>query len=98
MPVMWRLEQGYFTVMAPDERLMTPAEAYEAAYRFVWQYAEREPNSVSLQLMLVAMEPAARTNDPASWDDWLRCVDQVRQGPPVPRFPTVYGRGDAPPE
>ena len=77
-----------------DEPLLTPAQAYEAAYRFVWQYAEREPTSESLQLMLVAMEPTADwacTDDPASWQDWLRCVRQTVDGTPVPRFPTTSG-------
>lgn len=70
---------------------MTPEQAYEAAYRFVWQYAEREPDSDALQLMLVAMEPVgdqARTNDPASWEDWLACVEETRSGRTVPRFPS----------
>jgi len=38
--------------MASNERLLTVAEAYEAAYRFVWQYTGREPGSEALQLML----------------------------------------------
>jgi hypothetical protein len=75
--------------MASDERRLTSAEAYEAAYRYVWQHAEREPESVALQLMLVAMEPTAdayRTNDPAVWEDWVSCVADVGRAP-VPRFP-----------
>jgi hypothetical protein len=75
--------------MASNERLLTSAEAFEAAYRFVWQYAEREPESVALQLMLVAMEPtedADRTSDPAVWEDWAACVEDVGRTP-IPRFP-----------
>jgi hypothetical protein len=75
--------------MASDERRLTSAEAYEAAYRFVWQYAEREPESVALQFMLVAMEPTAdayRTNDPAVWEDWVSCAADVGRAP-APRFP-----------
>ena len=75
--------------MPPDERLLSPSDAYEAAYRFVWQYAAREPDSVSLQLMLVAMQPASdgyRTDDPASWEDWLECVEAVGRDP-LPAFP-----------
>ena len=75
--------------------LMTAtSHGYEAAYRFVWQYYEREPDSETLALMLVAMEPthdAAVTNDPASWDDWQRCVRETLAGAPVPRFPTEPG-------
>jgi hypothetical protein len=75
--------------MTDEARALTVTEAYEAAYRFVWQYAEREPSSESLQLLLVAMEPvddAARTDDPASWSDWMRCVAEVGKAP-LPRFP-----------
>ena len=75
--------------MTDVDQALTVAEAYEAAYRFVWQYAEREPSLESLQLLLVAMEPvddAARTNDPASWSDWMGCVAEVGRKP-VPRFP-----------
>jgi len=74
-----------------EHRLLTVAEAYEAAYRLVWDYASREPDSASLQLMLAAMEPASdpqRTNDPALWGDWLRCVDVVGREP-IPRFPSA---------
>lgn len=71
-----------FTVlpMSADDRDLSPAEAYEAAYRLVGQYAEREPSSEALQLLLVSMEPPDdeyRTNDPASWSDWLGCVADV---------------------
>ena len=75
--------------MTAEDRRLTVAEAYEAACRFVWQYAEREPSSESLQLLLVAMEPvsdAPRTNDPACWEDWLRCVSEVVRAA-VPHFP-----------
>ncbi|NYG05573.1 hypothetical protein BJ986_000060 [Phycicoccus badiiscoriae] len=72
-----------------DDRRLTVDEAYEAAYRFVWQYAEREPTSDALQLMLVSMEPtddAYRTSDPASWEDWLNCVADTGRTT-LPRFP-----------
>lgn len=77
--------------MADDDARLTQAQAYEAAYRFVWQYMSREPDPdvVSLQEMLVALEPTAdkyRTNDPASWTDWLECVRETVEGVPLPRF------------
>ena len=73
---------------------LTTAQAYEAAYRFVWQYMDREPDPgrVSLQEMLVAMEPVddcARTNDPASWSDWLDYVTATVEGAPLPEFPNA---------
>lgn len=73
-----------------NEATLTVAQAYEAAYRFVWQYYEREPSSESLSLMLVAMEPVSdhvRTSDPASWPDWEQCVAETLDGRPLPRFP-----------
>jgi len=73
-----------------QEATLTAAQAYEAAYRFVWQYYGRETSSESLALMLVAMEPVsdhARTGDPASWTDWKRCVAETLNGDPLPRFP-----------
>jgi hypothetical protein len=72
-----------------DKTTLTDAQAYEAAYRFVWQYYEREPQSEALMLMLVAMEPttdAVNAHDPASWEDWQRCVRDTLGGPPIPRF------------
>ena len=80
--------------MADDDVKLTQAQAYEAAYRLVWQYMDREPDpdAVSLQEMLVALEPTAdqyRSNDPASWADWLRCVRDTLDGMPLPRFPSA---------
>lgn len=75
--------------MSAEERRLTVAEAYEAAYRFIWQYSEREPTKEALQLLLVSMEPtddAQRTNDPASWPDWVACVSEVGRTA-LPRFP-----------
>ena len=72
------------------KRTLTVEQAYEAAYRFVWQYYGREPSSQSLGLMVVAMEPVpdhARTGDPASWPDWQRCVAETLSGDPLPRLP-----------
>lgn len=68
-----------------DERL-TSEQAYEAAYRFVAQYYERE-RIVPLMLMLTSMRPTSdgyRTNDPAAWSDWERCVEETIAGSPLP--------------
>ncbi|MGB9112017.1 MAG: hypothetical protein WCF24_04740 [Acidimicrobiales bacterium] len=68
------------------EPVLTQSQAYEAAYRFVAQYYERE-RIVPLMLMLVAMEPqndTYRTNDPASWSDWQECVRQTLAQRPFP--------------
>lgn len=79
----------YGECMSAEERQLTVGEAYEAAYRFVWQYAEREPSNEALQLLLVSMQPtddAQRTNDPASWSDWVACVSEVGRTA-LPRLP-----------
>ena len=73
------------------ESALTPEQAYAGAYRFVFQYRERErqPGPESLDLMLAHMEPVndeARTSDPAAWDDGRQCVEATLQGSPVPRF------------
>ena len=78
-------------IWSVNEPTMTVEQAYEAAFRFVWQYRERErvPGPESLDLMLVHSEPvadSARTNDPAAWEDWQQCVDATMRGVPVPRF------------
>lgn len=82
----------YPACVADDDRQLTSAQAYEAAYRLIWQYMDREPDpdAVSLQEMLVSLEPtddSARTSDPASWTDWLGCVRDTLGGVPLPRFP-----------
>jgi hypothetical protein len=67
---------------------LTERQAYEAAYRFVAQYYDRE-RIAPFMLMLVAMEPQAdqcATNDPASWADWQRCVRETLGGAPLPRL------------
>lgn len=99
-PVFWGVSRARWrpcdAVIVPEDNLeppnmdcLTPAQAYEAAYRFVWQYSIREPVD-PLLLMLVSMEPTdddARTSDPASWPDWLGCVAATLADDPVPKFP-----------
>jgi hypothetical protein len=76
----------------PEDRsmiMLTAGQAYEAAYRFVAQYYGRE-RIVPFMLMLVAMEPRGdlyRTNDPASWEDWMRCVQETLTKAPLPDLP-----------
>ena len=73
------------------ERSLSESQAYETAFRFVFQYRKREriPGPESLDLMLVHMQPAndqMRTNDPAAWSDWRRCVEQTLRDDPLPTF------------
>jgi hypothetical protein len=69
--------------MPDDDVPLTVDQAYEVAFRYVMQYLAREPGSVSLQDMAIAMEPTgtddpSRSNDPASWEDFLECVRETR--------------------
>ena len=77
-----------------DEHSLTYDQAYEAAYRFVWQYMEREPID-AFMLMLSSMEPlgSRATLDPASWHDWLACVEETLADAPLPRFPRTENPG-----
>ncbi len=71
-----------------EDPSLTVEQAYEAAYRFVAQYYGRE-RIAPLMLMLQSMRPTEdweRTNDPASWNDWLRCVDETTAGNPLPQL------------
>ncbi|MFS0699319.1 hypothetical protein AB6N24_05035 [Cellulomonas sp. 179-A 4D5 NHS] len=72
--------------MSDDDGVLSVEQAYEAAYRYLMQYLAREPESESLQLMAIAMQPTPpyRSNDPASWDDFLDCVHQTRAREPLP--------------
>jgi len=76
----------------PAQPTLTIEQAYHAAFRFVWQYYQREVSSESLGLMVVSMEPTtddAKTSDPAGWADWHRCVAETLKCAPVPSFPVV---------
>ncbi len=67
---------------------LTVDQGYEAAYRFVAQYYERE-RIEPLMLMLTSMRPTpddARTNDPAAWSDWERCVEETVAGTLLPEI------------
>lgn len=69
-----------------NTRALTSEQAYEAAYRFVFQYYKREPIE-PFEVMLTAMEPTSdqyKTNDPASWEDWDICVEETLTKAPLP--------------
>jgi hypothetical protein len=86
--------------MSDDDGVLSVEQAYEAAYRYVMQYLAREPGSESLQLMAVAMQPTPhdKSNDPASWPDFLDCVRRTREQEPLPSIGQVVksGTGDDP--
>ncbi|HEY5109525.1 MAG TPA: hypothetical protein VII96_07930 [Acidimicrobiales bacterium] len=74
------------TDQTKDQRLLTSEQAYEAAFRFVAQYYERERIGPLLS-MVTSMRPTdepPRTGDPASWYDWERCVEDTLSHVPLP--------------
>src|SRR5712692_10795448 len=81
---------AHVTIRDPDlgePMMLTVYQAYEAAYRFVARYCRREPVE-PLMLMMVAMEPKGDhyvTDDPASWSDWQRCLQETLHGAPIPK-------------
>jgi hypothetical protein len=47
-----------------------------------------------LMLMLTSMRPTPdeyRTNDPAAWSDWERCVQETLAGTPLPEVSEPHG-------
>jgi hypothetical protein len=82
--------------MPPAEdvpNVLTPEQGYEAIYRFVAQYYERE-RIVPLVLMLTSMRPTPdeyRTNDPAARSDWERWVQETFAGTPLPEVSAPHG-------
>jgi hypothetical protein len=71
--------------------VLTPEQGYEAIYRFVAKYYERER---IVMLMLTSMRPTPdeyRTNDPAAWSDWERWVQETLAGTPLPEVSAPHG-------
>jgi len=72
-----------------SEPLLTLDEAYRATFHFIHQYYKREPIDPFL-LMLVAMTPwtpggnPRQTDDPATWDDWIKSVQAARESEELP--------------
>lgn len=64
------------------DRVLTEREAFRAARCFIKQFNQRE-KSEALELWVGWMEESTspddpyKTADPAQWEDWVRCVDQV---------------------
>ena len=61
----------------PDKNL-TPEIAYLAMYEFFDELYQRT-KSDHLGVLLGSMSylPEGRTADPATWSDWMRCVDKA---------------------
>jgi hypothetical protein len=63
----------------PGEPTLTLDQAYRATYHFIHQYYLREPID-PFMLMLSSMGPwnedgpLRQTDDPATWNDWMKSV------------------------
>lgn len=67
---------------------LSTVQAYEAAYRFIARYYERE-QIIPIFLMLQSMgweRTHDRTNDPASWPDWQEAVRETVEGEVLPEL------------
>jgi hypothetical protein len=75
-----------------SEPLLTIDEAYRAAWRFIAQYATREPveSARRFRLLLGNMEldGPRQTCEPAAWHDWVASVDGALASTALP-FPDV---------
>jgi hypothetical protein len=72
----------------PSDDRLSKEQAFEAAYRFVAQYYDRE-RIEPFFLMLVSMGwegTQDMTNDPATWEEWKECVRQTVAGDPLPEL------------
>jgi hypothetical protein len=76
----------------PARYQLTEAEAFRAMRCFLEQFFRSAGNDVATLLVDISIvvgnepwQPDGSTHDPAAWDDWLKCVDDVAQaGDPPP--------------
>ena len=59
---------------------LSEREAFRAMTLFLTEYYERAGDLVTL-LADITVESDGRTLDPAAWDDWVRCVREVKARP-----------------
>ena len=57
---------------------LTEQEAFTAMTRFLTQYYDRAGNDMETLLADITIEADGGTLDPAAWDDWMRCVRDVK--------------------
>lgn len=60
--------------------LLSEREAFTAMSLFVNRFADRAGDDLLTLLADIAIRPDGDTNDPAAWDDWMECVEEVKIG------------------
>lgn len=60
---------------------LTEVEAYEAMYAYLLKiYEITKSDDLGGLLGSMSTLPSGRIADPAIWNDWLKCIDDVKQG------------------
>jgi hypothetical protein len=57
---------------------LTEREAFQAMSLFLDQFAERAGDDLLTLLGDITIEADGGTTDPAAWEDWMRCVAEVK--------------------
>lgn len=70
---------------APVPEGLTEQQAFLAMSEFLWQYARRAGDDLITLLGDIGLEADGRPTDPAAWEDWLECVEHVKEGLPPRR-------------
>ncbi len=58
---------------------MSEREAFLAMSKFLWQFANRAGDDLLTLLGDIEITSDGRTNDPAAWNDWISCVQAVKE-------------------
>jgi hypothetical protein len=61
---------------------MSEREAFKAMILFLNQYAEQAGDDLLTLLGDTSLDEHGNTFDPAAWEDWMRCVEQVLSATP----------------
>jgi hypothetical protein len=57
---------------------LTPIEALRAMQLFLRQFYDRAGNDMETLIADISIERDGGTLDPAAWEDWMRCITEVR--------------------
>ena len=60
---------------------LSEREAFRAMTLFLTEYYDRAGDGLVTLLADITIESDGDPLDPAAWDDWIRCVREVKAGP-----------------
>ena len=61
--------------------ILTEQESYEAMYAYLFKiYEITKSDELGGLLGSMSTLPDGRVADPAIWNEWLQCIDDVKQG------------------